>query len=888
MASLPSQPADSCIGVRYTVRLILTHENADFDAIASLLAAHKLDPAATPVLPRRLNRNVRQFLTLYGDALPFVDIADLKRRRVESVTVVDTQGIISARGVKRETPAHFIDHHPLTRELQPHWTFSGEPVGANTTLLCEEMQRRGAAVSPVEATLLLLGIYEDTGCLLYGTTTPRDVQCAAWVMGQGVDLDVVRRFLSMPLTEDQSALYERLLENARTVEIDGRPVVVSAASAPTLMDEVSSVVHRLRDLLEPAGLFVLVELPTHIQLVARSTSDEVDVAQVAARFGGGGHSRAAAALIRDTTLEAAEAELLKALPFAVLPRVTVAELMSLGVQTVQAHETASQVERRMRRTGHEGYPVLDRGRLVGLLTRRAVDRALDHQRGDTPVNELMDAGAFTVKPGDPVEQLQQVMLRSGWGQVPVVDEEGALLGVVTRTDLIKVWGQRGDDHLAPAEIVRRLEKALHPETLRLVRQISQAAQEMGFGLYFVGGLVRDLLLDVPINQDIDFVVEGDAIALVRRLTEAYGGGYRSHARFGTAKWILANGAGERTPGLPAAIDFVSARTEFYEHPTALPTVEHSSIKQDLHRRDFTINTLAIRLAPEPFGALLDFWGGGNDLRAGVIRVLHSLSFVDDPTRLLRAVRLEQRLGFTIEPRTLELIDKALPLLARVSGARLRHEIEAILHEAQPEIMLERLDQLGALKAIHPALFVDDWLSQTMRDLRAARERPAWPALAGFDNAWWELPYFILMTFRLSDEDRHGVCKRLRVRRSTVDALEEAQDLRALLPALEEIERPSTVARWLRPFDDAVLAAGWAATSDAVARAQIAEYGARLRYVQPVTNGDDLKAWGLKPGPHFGRILERLRAAWLDGEVKSAEEERALVQQLIAEVAEEAR
>ncbi|MCZ7542638.1 MAG: CBS domain-containing protein [Anaerolineae bacterium] len=185
---------------------------------------------------------------------------------------------------------------------------------------------------------------------------------------------------------------------------------------------------------------MLVALPTHVQLVARSTGDEVDVSQVAARFGGGGHSRAAAALIRDKALDAAEAELIEALPGAVQPRTTVADLMSHGVQTVQAGEPARKVERRMRRTGHEGYPVLDGDRLVGLLTRRAVDRALDHQRGDTPVSELMDAGTFTVEPDDSLEELQQVMLRSGWGQVPVVNGDGVLLGVVTRTDLIKLWG----------------------------------------------------------------------------------------------------------------------------------------------------------------------------------------------------------------------------------------------------------------------------------------------------------------------------------------------------------------------------------------------------------------------------------------------------------------
>ncbi|MCZ7542637.1 MAG: hypothetical protein M5R40_03445 [Anaerolineae bacterium] len=407
---------------------------------------------------------------------------------------------------------------------------------------------------------------------------------------------------------------------------------------------------------------------------------------------------------------------------------------------------------------------------------------------------------------------------------------------------------------------------------------------MDFGLYFVGGFVRDLLLDLPIAQDIDFVVEGEAIALVKQLTAQYGGSIRSHARFGTAKWLLSNGQLKETPGLPPAIDFVTARTEFYEHPSALPTVQHSSIKQDLHRRDFTINTLAIRLAPEPFGQLLDFWGGGRDLREGLIRVLHSLSFVDDPTRMLRAARLEQRLGFLIEARTLELIDRALPLLDRVSGARLRHELEAILHEEKPEVVLTRLHRLGVLAQIHPALSADAWLTAAMRALRKARTRPVWPALGGYDAEWWELPGFILMTFCLSGEDRRSVVRRFRVKRSTADALEMAQALRAQLPELAQPQRPSTLASWLAPFSDAVLVAGWAA-AEPTAREQIAHYATRLRDVQPIVDGNDLKALGLKPGPAFRRILDRLRAAWLDGEVKSAEEEHELLERLIVEEVE---
>ena len=278
--------------------------------------------------------------------------------------------------------------------------------------------------------------------------------------------------------------------------------------------------------------------------------------------------------------------------------------------------------------------------------------------------------------------------------------------------------------------------------------------------------MRDLLLGMP-NADVDFVVEGDAVELVRALRDAYGGDMRSHAQFGTAKWLLtpevaaALDIDPAANGWPKSVDFVTARMEYYEEPTALPTVQRSSIKPDLYRRDFTINTLAIRLSPGPLGDLLDFYGGEQDLRDGVIRVLHSLSFIDDPTRILRAVRLEQRLGFTIEPRTEELIEGALPLLDRVSGDRIRHELALILAEPQPLPMLARLHGLGVLSRIHPQLVVDDWV-RAFYALRYAREHPPWPSLADFDN--WMLTTFSLLTSRLPPDELERLGRRLMFRR----------------------------------------------------------------------------------------------------------------------------
>lgn len=868
------------------MKLILTHDNADFDAIASLWAAHRLDPDATPVLPRRVNRNVEHFLNLYAGAFPFLHPDDLKRgQALEHVTIVDTQGFSTVRGMQRDTPLLFIDHHPLTRELAPHQQFNGELVGATTTLLVERMHARGLLIEPLEATLLMLGIYEDTGSLLYGTTTPRDIRCAAWLLEQGADLDAVREFLQHPLVPEQRELYERLIEHAEIHTVNGHAIVVARATTKQPVDEIATLAHKLRELYDPGAVFVLVALNGDIQLVARGTTDDIDVSQVAGHFGGGGHSRAAAALIRNRRLDEVHAEILDMLPQIVTASVRVDALMSFGAQTIDAGERVEDAAARMQRTGYEGFPVLERGRLAGLLTRRAVDRAMSHGMGRQPIRRIMDAGQITVRPDDSIEVLQQRMMRSGWGQIPVVDEDGKLIGIVTRTDLIKMWGRHPDEQRR-TEIVQKLKLALPAGLWTLVRAIAEHAQAERVGLYVVGGFVRDLLLGMP-NADVDFVVEGDAVELVRALRDAYGGDMRSHAQFGTAKWLLtpevaaALDIDPAANGWPKSVDFVTARMEYYEEPTALPTVQRSSIKPDLYRRDFTINTLAIRLSPGPLGDLLDFYGGEQDLRDGVIRVLHSLSFIDDPTRILRAVRLEQRLGFTIEPRTEELIEGALPLLDRVSGDRIRHELALILAEPQPLPMLARLHGLGVLSRIHPQLVVDDWVRGAFYALRYAREHPPWPSLADFDN--WMLTTFSLLTSRLPPDELERLGRRLMFRRLYLDHLQDARTAIGYLPALSEPLAPSAVVKLLEPLDEVAWLAAWAAAPDAVAREQIACFAREWRFVKPTLDGRAIRALtGLKPGPIYGKLLAALRRAWLDGDIDTPEAEEALLRRLAAE------
>ena len=871
---------------RTLVHLILTHDQADFDAVASLLAASLLEPQAVAVLPPRVNRNVRGYLTLYGERFHLLEQTDLASKRVGQVTLVDTQSLLTVKGVSRKTQVEVVDHHPAGSGLDSSWKCHLEQVGATTTLLVEALLEAEPALDMPAATLLLLGIYEDTGSLSYPGTTPRDVRACAWLLEQGASLRVADEFLNQPLSPGQRRLYERLLEEAETLHYHGLPVLIACGSAEGMPDEVSALAHKLGDVFDVSGLFMLVRLNGNIQLVARSTSASIDVAKIAERFGGGGHSRAAAALIRDGDLAASRQQLIQALEQLVEPVRTVAEIMSRDPQILNLGRSIAEAAELMRQFGHEGYPVTDGGRVVGLLTRRAVDRAMSHRMGVHPVSQVMEAGSVTVSPGDSLHRLQRLMIEHNWGQVPVVDPTGGqVIGIVTRTDLLKALGQDGEP--SQASLAPRLEASLPPARLGLLKLVSAEAEALGAALYLVGGFVRDLLLDLP-SVDFDLVVEGDAIALAGRLAERFGGKLSSHQRFGTAKWRLDRDhaglraalgtAHEPVGGLPLSLDLVSARTEFYTHPTALPSIARGSIKLDLHRRDFSINTLALRLDGRHYGELLDPWGGGRDLRERQIRVLHSLSFVDDPTRMLRAVRLENRLGFVIEERTLELLHRALPTLEDVSGERIRGELSQIFREDHLLDIMARLQELGLLPAIHPALSWSEPLGRQFLAARSFSPPPSW-RLEG-PHSQESLLYAVWLA-GLGTQARADLCDRLHFPQALRQVVVQTGQFPCELEARAETLEPSEAVDCLEGVVQGALVASWLTLADrAPARRLLEQYLESWRWVTPHSDGRQLQRLGVPSGPAYRRILRGLRAAWLDGEVRSPDEEDTLLEQLV--------
>ena len=312
----------------------------------------------------------------------------------------------------------------------------------------------------------------------------------------------------------------------------------------------------------------------------------------------------------------------------------------------------------------------------------------------------------------------------------------------------------------------------------------------------------------------------------------------------------------------------------------IPPSTHPSIPPSTHPSTHppTINTLAIQLSPPVAeGRILDFYGDLKDLRDGSIRVLHSLSFVDDPTRILRAIRFERRLDFTIEPRTMQLIDTALPMLRRLTGKRITNEIDLLLRENEPEYALLNLRERGVLTAIHPAFVIDERIKAYFAAAR--QQTPPWPAEpVDISHLYWH----ILAGF-IPPDDLDEWCERLMLGRKMLDSLQDVAGIKQDIPWLRQPElRPSQIVSHLETYSEIALYTIWLITAAAMIQQRIETYMREWRYVEPTINGHTLRARGLKPGPCYGVILRKLRYAWLDGLVSDQAAEQQLLDKLVAQ------
>ncbi|MGK7957526.1 MAG: CBS domain-containing protein [Crocosphaera sp.] len=901
---------------------ILCHQTVDFDALGAAVGLSRLKVGSRIVLTGGSHPTVKDFLALHRDEIALIELRSVNPKQIRHLIVVDNQQInrlgkaadwFSLPQIKS---IELYDHH-LNSQCDIAATFQQiEAVGATTTLIVEKMQQENINPNPIEATIMALGIHVDTGSLTFPQSTARDAKALAWLMEMGANVKTIAEYCDPGFTPQLQGIFTEALDKFETKNIRGYQVAWVLIETENFISGLSNLAERLIDLTESDALLFAHSYhkrrnnkpypDNRLIIIGRTRIEETNLNQLFSVYGGGGHSQAASLILRnveaETKLKQLVEEFIAQIPHPLMAR----DLMSSPVRTIRPETTIEQAQRVLFRYGHSGLSVVDENDcLVGIISRRDLDLALHHGFSHAPVKGYMTKNLKTINPDTLLPDIESIMVTYDVGRLPVINNN-KLLGIVTRTDLLRqihqqrkeVKDENGKRVATVSCLLPSIRKSLDPSICKLLETIAQEAEHRGWHLYIVGGAVRDLLLTETeqkvVLQDIDLVVDGfhrsadvgAGVELASTIQKKYANCRLSvHGEFQTAALLW-----HKDPEFESLwLDIATSRTEFYPYPAANPEVEASSIRQDLYRRDFTINALAVRLTPPREGELLDFFGGLLDLRGKEVRVLHANSFIEDPTRIYRAVRFAVRLNFEIEPQTEAYIRYAiesgiyekLRLKHHVTPAlttRLKAELKYILEANYWKPALQLLSDLDALKCLHHQVNLDD---KMWWQIRCASR---WLRYIDSNNdiGHWLLRLEILIS-QINTKERKQLAINLQLPKESLERIEVSSIIsyeirEKLLKCNQVSEKYKQLYRYKLP--DLIVVA---VNCNKEIRRIIWQHLTQWSKVETPLNGNDLKRMGYKPGPKYKVVLDKLLSLTLDQEIQTKGEAEKIVREMMEEL-----
>ncbi|MGD9286562.1 MAG: CBS domain-containing protein [Desulfobacterales bacterium] len=869
------------------LEVITTHVNADFDALASMLAAQKLYPDALVVFPGSQEKNLKNFfINSMAYLFNMVDIGDIDFSMVKRLILVDTRqrgriGKLADLLERSDIDIHIYDHHPPTgNDVKGSLEVHGK-TGANVTILTEIIKEKKIRINPEEATIICLGLYEDTGSFTFPSTTERDFLAAAFLLSNGANLNIVSDLIARELSPQQVVLLNDMIQAVTRYQISGIEIVVTSVTLEKYMPDFAFLVQKMMKMENIDAIFAIARMENKIYVVARSRINEVDVGTILSDIGGGGHPYAAAASIKGETLAQTEAKLLQILFEKIKTRRQAKDLMSSPAITIDAAVTCKKAQNIITRYNLNALLVTQKvneaEELRGFITRQVIEKAIYHKLDQVPVGDYMTTEVGTVGPNADLSEIQEKIIDNKQRILPVM-QNTEISGVITRTDLLNILvGEtepkseispdplKGSSHARTRNVTRFMKERLSTDLIERLQKIGSVADGIGCEAFVVGGFVRDLFLYRK-NEDLDIVIEGEGIDFAKKYARLVGARVHTHEKFGTAVIIFPDGY---------KIDVASARMEYYKFPAALPVVEMSSIKLDLYRRDFTINTLAIQLNSDKFGTLIDFFAARKDIKEKIIRILHNLSFVEDPTRVFRAIRFEQRFDFTIGKLTAGLISNAVTMdfFRGLSGKRVFTELRLIMEEKNPVDAIIRLNDFNLLKVIHPSIALD---KNFISLLNSVNEVLSWHDLLFLDDPYEKWIVFFLVLINRCDLKRsEEICRRFELAPEFVKIFcikrFKANKCSIWLERNPRLSN-SILYRKLIAFKTELVLYMMATTRQKTVKKAISHFFTDLRRTDIALKGRDLKKMQLKPGPIYRQVMAAVLDAKLDRKLKTKDDE----------------
>lgn len=833
------------------MEVILTHNKSDFDALASSVAAKKLHPNALVILHDDIQENVRHYLAIYRDHFSFIKRSDVDWRNVTTCILTDTHSAEETAMLSEQASVIIYDHHPPPKKKQKNYQYIMKPTGSATSILVNRIKEKQLDITSEEATLFGLGIYADTGSFMFSHTSKKDMQAVLYLMDYGMNLEIIRQFNEETLNKKQQKLFHQLLSQQETLEHNGVRITICRITVRQLEGQLNTVTEKLLEMINTDAVITLVHTKNKSFIVGRSRTRRFSILSLVKPFGGSGHLGAAGLSVHGEP-EAIYDQLCRVIPECMEPSASARSIMTHPVKTVTSDTSVEEAYNLMLRFGHNGFPVVnEKDELEGIISRRDLDKAMQHKLAHAPVKGYMSSNPYFAAETDSIEYVQKLMIEHNIGRVPVFGSSGTITGIISRTDMID-WMQQDTAYAVQKKknITTYIKQYLQPTIAYLLEEIGLKAEKQGLRAYITGGMIRDLIMERP-SEDMDIIIEGDAPSFASAYAEAKNGMVHVHESFGTA-----------TVTLPEQIkvDFSSARTEYYERPASLPTVRHSNIKEDLYRRDFTINAMAASICPATFGDLLDFFNGWDDIKEKTLRVLHNLSYVEDPTRILRALRFEYRLSFQMDARAEHLVKEAGSSIKTLSNSRTINEMKLLFKETDPYFSLERLFVLDAL---------DDFLPYAYWGTAAKKMLEHW-AVPYYRESW----FHYLLCLYMEKSDLLAKARFLAVSKEQKRFLESFIYL-STLPRSFYMQRPGTIHHALyscRSEDlEAVTAYFKYARADHILSDALQAYVSTRQNSLPLLRGSDLIEAGLKPSRDFRYYLFEVEKAALNGEMKTKEE-----------------
>src|SRR6056297_352769 len=852
--------------------LIISHENTDIDGLAGMIAALKLYTEARVVISENLSNLAQRFLAIYKDEFELYRYDEIDYEKIDRLIIVDTHEFDRLGPLKDlikwdEVETIVYDHHPH-QKLDWIDIDLSEDIGSATSILVNRIKRENIKLNRTEATLFALGISADTGNFMHLNTESEDLIAFAYLLDMGANKKVINEYLLETLDKKQKKVFELLIKNRKEIKIKDNKITYFVLKYPHYVSGLNNVVEKIKLLYQLSVVFILVEMEGKVIIIGRSSNENVDLEEIFSALGGGGHPGAGSVSLK-TDLEIAKNRLKTTIRDKIKGSIKVKEVMQEPLKMSQDIKII-EAKKLMEKKDITGVLVVDqKDKVKGIFTTRDLRRLSDQEKlNRVPLKGYMTKKLIFIKPDDTIQRAQKKMVKHDIGRLPVKNEAGKVIGIITRRIILNQYYEQKSTSQNQNRYVSSLVKispekiemedklsGLSPKSQKLFKKIGKIAQKIESRVFMVGGMVRDLLLNRE-RKDFDFVVEGNIEDLIREIAGNYGVDYSYNPKFKTGNMIIDDNY---------ELDFAVARNELYTHPGALPKVKKADIFDDLLRRDFTINALAIALHPGEYGYLYDFFKARIDIENKILKALHRFSFLDDPTRIIRGIRLAIQLDLNIEEETMALMQETIRLsrFSDVSFPRVYKELRLLFDHKPDEKFIRLLKKLHFLRLLY-----DDY--QIPDNLKSKWER-AEKHLAYFTKNNYNVEKWVIYFSFLFKDIPNSIIKSWALNQWVKEIIffdPLKYDITDIIDSSSQVD----LYNCLKKLSTEKLLLLMIEYDDEKLNENIFYYLEEISNLQTKINGNDLIDIGYQEGPIISYALKLIKRKVLKGKLKTKEEQ----------------